>query len=98
MCARYPFGTHRGSFPSKIEVVTAATRDVYGALSGALTNASGASAQPSGVCVPARVQRSRIEEVNTQPAVTTNRVRTSVDGIRASTRTQSMPLLRASLT
>jgi hypothetical protein len=36
MSARYPFGTHRGSFPSKIEVVTAATRHVYGALSGPL--------------------------------------------------------------
>jgi hypothetical protein len=36
MSARYPFGIHRGSFPSKIEVVTAATRDVYGALSGPL--------------------------------------------------------------
>lgn len=44
MSVRYPFSTHRGFFPSKIEVVTAATRDVYGALSGPLTNASGVSA------------------------------------------------------
>jgi hypothetical protein len=64
MSARYPFGTHKGSFPSRLEVITA-NRDVYGALTG----------QPSSVSVPARVQRNRIEEMDTQPAINTNRVK-----------------------
>jgi hypothetical protein len=82
MSARYPFGTHRGSFPSKIEVITApatnasgvsALRDVYGALT--LTG--------PGVSIPARVTRTRIEDMDTQPAVTTNRTKLYTDGIKA---------------
>ena len=72
MSARYPFGTHRGSFPSTIEVITA-QRDVYGALT--LTG--------PGVSIPARVTRTRLEDMDTQPAVETNRVKLYVDGIKA---------------
>jgi hypothetical protein len=50
-------------------VVTAATRDVYGALTWQ------PKAVPVPVPVPARVTRSRIEEMDTQPAVETNRVK-----------------------
>ena len=72
MSARYPFGTHRGSFPSTIEVIQA-QRDVYGALTGPKT----------AVVVPARVTRTRLEDMDTQPAVETNRVKLYVDGIKA---------------
>jgi hypothetical protein len=74
MSTRYPFCIHRGSFPSKIEVVTVATRDVYGTLTGPATNGSAVSALPSSVSLPVRVQRSRIEELDTQAAINTNRV------------------------
>jgi hypothetical protein len=82
MSARYPFGTHRGSFPSTIEVIPApatnggavsALRDIYGALT-----VSGPA-----VSIPARVTRTRIEDMDTQPAVETNRVKLYVDGIKA---------------
>jgi hypothetical protein len=72
MSARYPFGTHKGSFPSEIEVITT-QRDVYGALTGPKT----------AVAVPARVTRTRIEDMDTQPAVETNRVELYTDGIKA---------------
>jgi hypothetical protein len=72
MSARYPFGTHRGSFPSTIEVLTV-QRDVYGAL--VVTGPA--------VSIPARVTRSRIEDLDTQPAVETNRTKLYVDGIKA---------------
>ena len=72
MSARYPHGTHKGSFPSTVEVVTA-HRDVYGAP--ALTGPA--------VSIPARVTRTRIEDVDTQPAAETNRVKIYSDGIKA---------------
>ena len=72
MSARYPFGTHKGSFPSEIEVITT-QRDVYGAL----------TVTGPAVSIPARVTRSRIEDLDTQPAVETNRVKLYVDGIKA---------------
>jgi hypothetical protein len=72
MSARYPFGTHRGSFPSTIEVIPA-QRDVYGAL----------TVTGPAVSVPARVTRTRLEDMDTQPAVETNRVKLYVDGIKA---------------
>jgi hypothetical protein len=82
MSARYPFGTHRGSFPSTIEVITApatnasgvsALRDVYGAV--VLTGPA--------VSIPARVTRTRVEDMDTQPAVETNRAKFHTDGIKA---------------
>ena len=68
MSARYPHGTHKGSFPSTVEVI-AAHRDVYGAP--ALTDPA--------VSIPARV--TRIED--TQPSAETNRVKIYSDGINA---------------
>ena len=72
MSARYPFGTHRGSSPSTIEAIPA-QRDVCGALT--ITGPA--------VSVPARVTRTRLEDMDTQPAVETNRVKLYVDGIKA---------------
>lgn len=72
MSPRYPFGTHRGSFPSTIEVITA-QRDAYGAVT-----LSGPA-----VSIPARVTRARLEDMDTQPAVETNRVKVYADGIKA---------------
>ena len=72
MSARYPFGTHRGSFPSTIEVIPA-QRDIYGAVT-----VSGPA-----VRIPARVTRTRLEDMDTQPAVETNRTKLYVDGIKA---------------
>jgi hypothetical protein len=72
MSARYPHGIHKGSFPSTVEVVTA-HGDVYGAP--VLTGPA--------VSIPARVTRTRIEDVDTQPAAETNRVKIYSDGIKA---------------